>query len=396
MLQSFPWRRSPALIATRPCRLSRARRSSTAWRSAAAERAKAYAQWTQRFEASPKRDAFIARLGSDLGAAWVEALAKFKQQAVSLGKEATRVSSQNVLEALTPHLPQLLGGSADLTGSNNTKTKAMQPVNAENYDGRYIYYGVREHAMAAAMNGLALHGDFIPYGGTFLVFTDYCRPAIRLSALMQQRVIYVMTHDSIGLGEDGPTHQPVEHLASLRAIPNLNVFRPADTTETAECWQLAIGNPKTPSILALTRQALPQLRTEYVAENLCAKGAYVLREAKNGAPKVVIMATGSEVMLAVEAQAKLEAKGIATRVVSVPCMELFFAQPASYRQSVLGGPEVKRIAIEAAIEQGWEKLLSDRGIFIGMKSFGASAPAEELYKRFGITTDAIVGAASVK
>jgi len=280
-----------------------------------------------------------------------------------------------------------------LTGSNNTKTKPMTAFGAADYAGRYVYYGVREHAMAAAMNGIALHGGFIPYGGTFLVFTDYCRPSIRLSALMEQRVIYVMTHDSIGLGEDGPTHQPVEHLAVLRAIPNLNVFRPCDATETLECWQLAVGSPKTPSILALTRQALPHYRNEFVAENLCAKGAYILREAKGGKPSVVLLATGSEVMLAVEAQAQLEAKGIATRVVSVPCMELFAQQTAAYRESVLGDG-VKRIAIEAAIEQGWEKWLGDEGTFIGMKSFGASAPAEVLYEKFGITTAAIVKAAS--
>jgi transketolase len=358
----------------------------------------------------------------DLGEGWVAALDQFKQQlAAGQPKEATRVSSQNTLEMLVPQLPALFGGSADLTGSNNTKTKAMQPFtplptpyypipnphsllsNPQSpapstqhptpYSGRYIYYGVREHGMAAAMNGLALHGGFIPYGGTFLVFTDYCRPSIRLSALMQQRVIYVMTHDSIGLGEDGPTHQPVEHLASLRAIPNLHVFRPADATETAECWQLAIAARETPSILALTRQALPHLRAHYTAENLCARGAYVLREAKGGKPVVVLMATGSEVMLAVEAQEKLEANSIATRVVSVPCMELFMQQPKDYRDAVLG-KGTKRIAIEAGIEQGWEKLLGEDGVFIGMKHFGASAPAEILYQKFGITVEAILAAAA--
>lgn len=364
------------------------------WREAAVARAAEYDAWQKRFAASDKKDAFAARMAGDLGNAWVEAVAKQKQLlAETKPKEATRVSSQNALEVLVPALPQLLGGSADLTGSNNTKTKAMVAFDAKNYAGRYVYYGVREHAMAAAMNGVALHGGFIPYGGTFLVFTDYCRPAIRLSALMEQRVIYVMTHDSIGLGEDGPTHQPVEHLAVLRAIPNLNVFRPCDATETLECWQLAVGSPKTPSILALTRQALPHQRNSYAAENMCAKGAYILREANGGKPAVVLMATGSEVMLAVEAQAQLEAKGIATRVVSVPCMELFMQQSPAYRASVLG-EGVKRIAIEAAIEQGWEKLLGDNGVFIGMKSFGASAPAEVLYEKFGITTAAIVKAAS--
>ncbi len=372
------------------------------WRSAAAERAKEYAAWEKRFELSDKRDDFSARISGDLGNAWTQAVSQQKQRlAEAQPKEATRVSSQNALEILVPQLPQLLGGSADLTGSNNTKTKPMvtfapatgHPSPVTPYLGRYVYYGVREHAMAAAMNGIALHGGFIPYGGTFLVFTDYCRPAIRLSALMEQRVIYVMTHDSIGLGEDGPTHQPVEHLAALRAIPNLNVFRPCDATETLECWQLAVASPKTPSVLALTRQALPHYRNDYVAENLCAKGAYILREAKGGKPRVVLMASGSEVMLAVEAQAQLEAKGIAARVVSVPCIELFMQQTPAYRKSVLG-EGVKRVACEAAIEQGWEKLLGEEGTFIGMKSFGASAPAEVLYEKFGITVAAIVAAAS--
>ena len=372
-----------------------------AWRDAATDRARAYTVWEKRFASADQRDDFAARMEADLGEGWITALDHFKQQlAAAQPKEATRVSSQNTLEMLVPQLPALFGGSADLTGSNNTKTKAMQPFSPVSntqllapYSGRYIYYGVREHGMAAAMNGMALHGGFIPYGGTFLVFTDYCRPSIRLSALMQQRVIYVMTHDSIGLGEDGPTHQPVEHLASLRAIPNLHVFRPADATETAECWQLAIATRETPSILALTRQALPHLRPHYTAENLCARGAYVLREAKGGKPVVVLMATGSEVMLAVEAQEKLEANGIATRVVSVPCMELFMQQPKDYRDAVLG-KGTKRIAIEAGIEQGWEKLLGDDGVFIGMKHFGASAPAEILYQKFGITVEAILAAAS--
>ncbi len=365
-----------------------------AWRDAALDRAMEYGAWEKRLGVSTLKDVFSARMSGDLGTAWVKAVdATKKQLASAQPKEATRVSSQNALEVLVPQLPQLLGGSADLTGSNNTKTKAMTAFNAQDYKGRYIYYGVREHAMAAAMNGIALHGGFIPYGGTFLVFTDYCRPSIRLSALMEQRVIYVMTHDSIGLGEDGPTHQPVEHLAALRAIPNLHVFRPCDATETLECWQLAIGSPKSPSVLALTRQTLPHYRNDYAAENLCAKGAYILREAKGGKPQVILMATGSEVMLAVEAQAQLEAKGIVARVVSVPCMELFAQQTPTYRKSVLG-EGVKRIACEAAIEQGWEKFLGEGGIFVGMKSFGASAPAEELYKRFGITAEAIVAAAS--
>lgn len=369
-----------------------------AWRDAGTERAKTYDAWEQRFSRSALAEDFTARMQSDLGGAWTAALTALKQKlATTQPKEATRVGSQNVLEALVPHLPALLGGSADLTGSNNTKTKTMTAFTAHNYAGRYVYYGVREHAMAAAMNGIALHGGFIPYGGTFLVFTDYCRPAIRLSALMQQRVIYVMTHDSIGLGEDGPTHQPVEHLAALRAIPNLHVFRPADATETAECWQLAIATADTPSILALSRQGLPHLRHEFTAENKCARGAYILKEspvASRQSPiKIVLLATGSEVYLAVEAQAQLEAKGIAARVVSVPCMELFAQQPKAYRDSVLGDATTRRVAIEAGIEQGWRKLLGDDGVFIGMTGFGASAPAEVLYEKFGITVDAIVKAA---
>ena len=415
-----------------------------AWRDAALLRAEAYKAWEKRLGAASNHAEFSARVSGDLGEGWTTAINAFKQQlAANQPKEATRMSSQHLLDAIAPSLPQLFGGSADLTGSNNTKTKLMTafaplPEGEEGaraggkvraglagtaaqaapspladarpspsgegyavsavtsgegvpYSGRYVYYGVREHAMAAAMNGIALHGGFVPYGGTFLVFTDYCRPSIRLSALMGQRVIYVMTHDSIGLGEDGPTHQPVEHLAALRVIPNLNVFRPCDATETAECWQLAIAATDKPSVLALTRQALPHLRTELSVENKCALGAYVLREA-SAAPKVVVMATGSEVMLAVEAQQQLEAKGIPTRVVSVPSMELFAAQPASYRRQVLG-TGTKRIAIEAAVKTGWEQWLGDEGTFIGMKSFGASAPAEELYKRFGITVEAIVAAA---
>ncbi len=366
-----------------------------AWRAVASERAKEYAAWEKRFNASDKRGDFEKRISGDLGAGWIEAIKKLKESlALAQPKEATRQSSQNVLEAIVPTLPQLVGGSADLTGSNNTKTKPMKPITAEDFSGRYIYYGVREHGMAAAMNGLALHGGFIPYGGTFLIFTDYCRPAIRLSALMQQRAIYVMTHDSIGLGEDGPTHQPVEQLASLRAIPNLNVFRPCDSTETAECWQLAIASEKTPSILALTRQALPHLRKEFVAENKCAKGGYILRKA-SAVPKVVLIGTGSEVHLCVEAQVALEAKGIPTQVVSMPCVELFEQQSAGYRAEMLGPEGTRRVVCEAAIGFGWEKWLGADGVFVGMTGFGASAPAEVLYKQFGITVDAIVKAATL-
>jgi transketolase len=301
-------------------------------------------------------------------------------------KLATRQSSQKVIEKLLPLIPGMIGGSADLTPSNGTFTKLHTVVTAKDFSGNYIHYGVREHGMAAAMNGMALHGGFVPYGGTFLVFTDYCRPSIRLSALMGKRVIYVMTHDSIGLGEDGPTHQPVEHLASLRAMPNLNVFRPADSIECAEAWELALTNDHTPSILALTRQGLPVLRRTPEGENLTAKGAYVLDEPEGGRD-VTLLATGSEVSLAVTAAEQLKEEGIKAAVVSMPCWELFDAQSEAYRNQVLG--TAPRIGIEAAVEFGWQKWLGPQGIFIGMRGFGASAPADELYKHFGITADAV-------
>jgi transketolase len=302
-------------------------------------------------------------------------------------KWATRKASGEVLKTLISHIPALVGGSADLTGSNLTKVEPMTAVRPGDYRGSYIYYGIREHAMAACMNGMALHGGFIPYGGTFLVFSDYCRPAIRLSALMGIRVVYVLTHDSIGLGEDGPTHQPVEHLAALRAIPNLVVFRPADPVETLECWQLALQMEKTPSVLALTRQEVPLLR-QAEKENKCAKGAYILAEA-TGDLKVTIFATGSEVLLAMLAKAKLEAQKIGTRVVSVPSMELLRKQPQEYQVSLFCNSSIK-VVVEAAIRQSWEGFMGPHGIFIGMESFGASGPAEELYRHFGITDDAIV------
>ena len=285
-------------------------------------------------------------------------------------------------------IPELIGGSADLTGSNNTKAGGMKAVTATDFSARYVYYGVREHGMAAAMNGIALYGGFIPYGGTFLVFTDYCRPSIRLSALMQQRVIYVMTHDSIGLGEDGPTHQPVEHLAALRAIPNLLVMRPCDTVETAECWAAALAEKDRPTVLALTRQGLADAaRRRTPTRTLCRKGGYVLAEA-DGKRRATLIATGSEVSLAMEAQAKLQAEGIGAAVVSLPCWELFDAQPEPYRRDVLG--DGVRVAIEAAGPFGWERYLGADGAVIGMRSFGASGPAPELYKHFGITADAAV------
>lgn len=366
-----------------------------AWRHTGDQGADDYQQWSQRFDASDQKDDFAARIAGELSDGWLEALRKLKLQlAVNQPKEATRKSSQNVLDAITPHLPMLLGGSADLTGSNNTKANDNPIFSAENYAGRYIHYGIREHAMASAMNGIALHGGFIPFGGTFLVFTDYCRPSIRLSALMKQRVIYVMTHDSIGLGEDGPTHQPVEHLASLRAMPNLQVFRPCDATETAECWALALGSPHTPSILALSRQNVPHLRASNPKAkdtNMCAHGAYVLRE-EQGKHQVTLIGTGTETHLCVQAAQQLNAAGIGARVVSMPCWELCEQQTESYREQVLGDEGVLRVACEAAIGFGWQRWIGENGMFIGMDSFGASAPAPELYEHFGITTDAIIKA----
>lgn len=300
---------------------------------------------------------------------------------------ATRKSSGEVLKDIVNFVPEMIGGSADLTGSNLTKTDSLKPITAEDFSGRYMYYGIREHAMGAIMNGMTLHGGIIPFGGTFLVFSDYCRPAIRLSALMKQRVVYVMTHDSIGLGEDGPTHQPVEHLASLRVIPNLQVFRPADACETAECWQIALESENTPSLLALTRQNLPEIR-EYTKENLCKRGAYTISEYK-GDLQVTIFASGSEVSLALEAQKTLHAKNIGTRVVSVPCAELFSKQEQEYKVNYLCNNSIK-VAVEAASKMGWEKFIGSHGIFVGMESFGESAPAEELYKLFGITADNVV------
>jgi transketolase len=305
-------------------------------------------------------------------------------------KLATRQSSQKVLEKLVPMVPGLVGGSADLTGSNGTLTKLHTLIKPGEFGGNYIHYGVREHEMAAAMNGMALHGGIVPYGGTFLVFSDYCRPSIRLSAMMGQRVIYVMTHDSIGLGEDGPTHQPVEQLAALRAMPNLYVMRPADSVECAECWETALLAKTTPSILALTRQGVPLLRNADTKENLSAKGAYVLIEAP-GERDVTLIGTGSEVALAVEAAKKLAEKGIKAAVVSMPCWELFEVQPEAYRSAVLGS--APRVAVEAASEFGWAKWLGAGGAFIGMHGFGASAPAQDLYKHFGITADAVATAA---
>jgi transketolase len=304
-------------------------------------------------------------------------------------KLASRQSSQKVLEALVPVLPELTGGSADLTGSNLTLVAGMGFVTPGSYAGRYVHWGIREHGMAAALNGMALHGGLIPYGGTFFVFTDYMRPALRLAALMRQRVIHVLTHDSIGLGEDGPTHQPVEHLASLRAMPGIFMFRPADAMETAECWELAIRRSDGPSLLALSRQALPALRSDST-ENRSARGGYVLAEA-DGPRQVTLIATGSEVAIAMTARELLAGEGIKAAVVSLPCWNLFAQQDEAWRAQVLGSG--LRIGIEAGVSFGWERWLGPDGIFIGMTGFGASAPFEDLYKHFGITPEAIAAAA---
>ena len=367
-----------------------------AWRAAGARGAAAADAWRGRLDglAAATRDEFERRMRGDLPSGWREALAAMKRATLEEApKIATRVSSQRVLDALAEAIPELFGGSADLTGSNNTKAASQAVVSAADFSGGYLHYGVREHAMAAAMNGLALHGGVIPYGGTFLVFADYCRPSIRLSALMRQRVVYVMTHDSIGLGEDGPTHQPVEHLAALRAIPNLLVLRPADTIETAECWELALDSRAAPSVLALSRQGLPSLRKD-ASENLSAHGGYILAPAENER-QVTLIASGSEVELALEARAQLGERGISAGVVSMPCRELFQAQTPHYRDEVLG-PGTLRIAIEAGLHHGWDAWLQPDGVFVGMTGFGASAPAKDLYPHFGITAEAVVEAVTAR
>jgi len=360
------------------------------WRSAGQRGKEARLAWEKRLAALPPqtRTEFLRRMGGELPKdKLVAAVSAVKQQLAAAPKEmATRSASQLALEALVPALPELIGGSADLTGSNNTKTKNMAALSAQDYAGRFIHYGVREHGMAAAMNGMALHGGVIPYSGTFLVFSDYCRPSLRLAALMGQRVIHVMTHDSIGLGEDGPTHQPVEHLAALRAIPNLRVFRPCDAVETVECWELALQNAG-PSVLALTRQNVPQLRIGHDEHNRCAAGAYEIVPAERAAA-VSLFASGSEVSIAVEARKFLREKGVFARVVSVPCFELFLAAPEAVRRAVIGAAPVK-IAVEAAVRQGWDAIIGSDGAFVGMASFGASAPYQELYRHFGITPEAV-------
>jgi transketolase len=363
-----------------------------AWRAIGSRGTSRRKDWEQRLAASTHKAEFTRITSGALPANFNEVIAAYKKELVKNPPWiATRNSSQNALDVINAAVPETIGGSADLTGSNNTKSKDMKALNAADYGARYVYYGIREHGMAAAMNGMALHGGVIPYGGTFLTFTDYCRPSIRLSAIMGKRVIYVMTHDSIGLGEDGPTHQPVEHLAALRVIPNLLTFRPCDAVETAECWQLALQTTTGPSVLALTRQKLKPFRLAYSAKNLCALGAYEIAPSPKKS-KVVIFASGSEVEIAMEAKAALDKAGTPTRVVSVPSMEFFEKQSKAYKEKLLG-TEKTRIAIEAAVAQGWNRFIGNDGVFIGMKGYGASAPAEALYKHFGITAKAIVKAA---
>jgi transketolase len=363
------------------------------WRVTGRAHASTRKAWEDRMQgqSSEIRNRFERVNAGTLPSALNEAVDAYKKHlAEEKPKWATRKSSEEVLKALVPHVPEMIGGSADLTGSNNTKTPEQAPISAQDFSGGFVHWGVREHGMAAAMNGMALHGGFIPYSGTFLVFSDYSRPAIRLSALMEQRTIHVLTHDSIGLGEDGPTHQPVEHLAALRAIPNVNVFRPADAIETLECWQLALQADKTPSVLALTRQGLPAMR-DYEERNLCALGAYEL--ASGGTtPEVTLMASGSEVELVMQARDMLKQDGIRARVISVPCMDLFEQQPASVKADILGNTKI-RIAVEAAIQMSWDRYLREQDVFIGMNSFGASAPADQLFNHFGITAEAIADAA---
>ena len=370
----------------------------SAWRTTGARSKAVHAEWTKQLAGldADKRAEFERRMNGDLPVQALDAAVRAaKESLVATPKDiATRSSSEFALETLVPAVPEMIGGSADLTGSNNTRTKAMKTLTASDYAGRFIHYGIREHGMAAAMNGMALHGGVIPYSGTFLVFSDYARPSIRLAALMGVRVIHVMTHDSIGLGEDGPTHQPVEHLAALRAIPNLLVFRPCDAMETVECWQLALQAKDRPSVLALTRQNLPQLRNRLDDDNICAQGAYEIA-GPDGRADVSIFATGSEVTIAVDGAKLLAERGVAARVVSVPSFELFMEQPGDVRRAIIGNAKVN-IGVEAAVRQGWDAIIGSDGIFVGMTGFGASAPFKELYKKFGITAEAVAGAALAK
>ena len=364
------------------------------WRAAGRKGAKLRKIWETGLAASNQRSAFEGAMAGDLPAGAFAALdAHIAKTAAERPAAATRQHSGSALEQLIPAVAEMVGGSADLTGSNNTIVKGMGAFDLPGYDGRYVHYGVREFGMAAAMNGMAVHGGVIPYSGTFLVFSDYSRPAIRLGALMGVRVVHVMTHDSIGVGEDGPTHQPVEHVASLRAIPNLTVFRPADGVETAECWKLALAAKATPSVMILSRQKVPAVR-DSATENLSARGAYEL-VAASGPAQVTIFASGSEVSVAVAARGLLEAEGVPTRVVSTPCWELFDAQSPTYQAQVIGAAPV-RVAVEAGVRQGWDRFIGEHGAFVGMAGFGASAPAEVLFQHFGITAEAVAAAAKRK
>ncbi|MBV7256658.1 transketolase [Pacificimonas sp. WHA3] len=365
----------------------------SAWRSAGERGAEMSASWRSKAERQPEWDDFSAAMSGEIGDALETAIEAHIAGLIDAPvKEATRKSSEETLKVVNAALANTIGGSADLTGSNNTRTADLGIFSAENYAGRYVYYGIREFGMAAAMNGMALHGGVIPYGGTFLIFSDYSRPAIRLGALQQTRAVHVLTHDSIGLGEDGPTHQPVEQVMTLRAIPNLNVFRPADAVETAECWALALQSKEAPSVLALTRQGLPQMRKEGVVGNLSSRGAYRLKAA-DAERKVIFLATGSEVHLAMNAAAQLENEGVGCDVISMPCWELFRQQPDSYRRDLLPDVDpsrILRVSIEAGVTLGWAEYTMANGLNIGIDSFGASAPASELFEKFGFTTDAVV------
>jgi transketolase len=368
---------------------------TAAWRKAGRKGGRARRAWEAKLKASPHHTAFNHSIKGELPKDAFAALdAHIATLAADRPNNATRVWSGAALEALIPAVPEMVGGSADLTGSNNTIVKGMAAFDTPDYAGRYVHYGVREHGMAAAMNGMALHGGVVPYSGTFLAFADYSRPAIRLGALMGVRVIHVMTHDSIGLGEDGPTHQPVEHLAALRAMPNLLVFRPADGVETAECWRVALEHKGQPSLMALSRQKTPAVRLKPEAENLCAKGAYEIAAASKAA-KVSLFASGTEVAIALAARDLLEAEGVPTRVVSTPCWALFEAQKPAYQAEVIGKAPV-RVAVEAGVRQGWERFIGEDGGFVGMHGFGASAPYERLYKEFGITAEGVVAAVKTR
>lgn len=364
---------------------------SQEWRSAGSRGHEIRSEWGTRLDNSERKAEFQRRMAGDLPEGFD--LSEFITGLIrEPAKVATRKASENALAVINSKLPETIGGSADLTGSNNTKTAGQEIFSADDRSGRYVYYGIREFGMSAAMNGMALHGGVIPYGGTFLVFSDYCRPAIRLSALQEARVIYVMTHDSIGLGEDGPTHQPVEHLQSLRVIPNLLVMRPGDAVETAECWEIALQQKKRPTVLALSRQGLAQFRTEAAEENHSARGAYRIKDAEADR-RVILIATGSEVGLALECAKDLEARGIGADVVSMPCSELFDEQSPAYRDNILpnvGPEEILRVSIEAGTTFGWERYTMANGLRIGIDSFGTSAPAEDAFEKFGFTSEAII------